>query len=245
MRARAPGLAGQPLRTSDSGVLASADEDWDTTFSILARDPATAALGGAVATRRPAVGARIPFVRPGVGAVASQARSNPWLGVIVLDLLGHGVPVQAALASALAADPRPEDRQVHVVSAGGGIAAHTGSDTPDWHGHTAAADVSIAANHVVGPRVLEAMLRAYATSRGDLAERLMAALEAGDAAGGDARGKQSAALRIFRAEPFPWIELRVDDHPEPVQELRRLLTLFRDERARLDARHLSAYLKHP
>jgi uncharacterized Ntn-hydrolase superfamily protein len=217
------------------------------TFSIVACQPAedgTRELGGAVATRRPAVGSRLPVVRPGIAAVASQAVSNPWLAVIASDLLAAGVDPETALASALAADPHPELRQLHLVRLDGYLAAHTGDATPDWHGHRTGPGVSVAANHVVGPAVVDDMLDTFQATPGDLAERLMAAIEAGDAAGGDARGKQSAALKVYRAQPFPWIDLRVDDHAEPIIELRRLLTLYRAERMRR-SRPMNEYLKAP
>jgi uncharacterized Ntn-hydrolase superfamily protein len=215
------------------------------TFSILARAQTAdgvVELGGAVATRRPAVGSRLPVVRPGVGAVASQAVSNPWLAVIVADLLAAGIDPSTAVASALGADPHPEVRQLHCVTVDGRLAAHSGDRAPDWHGHRAGLGVSVAANHVAGPGVVDDMLAAFEATDGDLAERLMAAIEAGDAAGGDLRGKQSAALKVFHTEPFPWIDLRVDDAVEPIIELRRLLTLYRAERLRR-IRPLSDYLR--
>ena len=218
-------------------------DEWDCTFSIVACDRDRGEYGGAVATRRPAVGARIPFVRPGVGAIASQAISNAWLGVLALDLVARGVPPATALTGVLAMDPSPQQRQIHLVTLEGRTAAHTGAECPDWRGHWTGDGVSVAANHVVGPAVVDDMRRAFADTPGDLAERLVAALEAGEAAGGDARGKQSSAVRVYRGnEPFPWIDLRVDDHPEPVRELRRLLTLYRDERPLRD-RPLSTYLR--
>jgi uncharacterized Ntn-hydrolase superfamily protein len=205
------------------------------TFSIVAvaiAPDGARELGGAVATRRPAVGARIPLVRPEIGAAASQAITNPWLGYSVLDLVGRGVPPDVVLPTVLAMDPSPEFRQLHFVTAAGHTAAHTGASTPEWHGHASAQGVSAAANHVVGRSVVADMLAAFQATAGDLAERLLAALVAGEAAGGDARGKQSAALAVYRAEPFAYVDLRVDDGPEPVQELRRLLALYRDERLR-------------
>ena len=199
------------------------------TFSILATDPAAGELGGAVATRRLGVGGRLPVVRAGVGIVASQARSNPWLAEIALDLLAKGLPAEAVLASTLAVDPNPGDRQLHFLALDGRQAAHTGDVAPDWHGHRAAPGVSVAANHVAGPAVVDDMLSAFQRASGDLADRLLAALDAGQAAGGDARGQQSAALKVFHAEPFAWLDLRVDDHEQPLRELRRLLGLFREE----------------
>jgi uncharacterized Ntn-hydrolase superfamily protein len=203
------------------------------TFSIVAvaiAPDGAREVGGAVATRRPAVGARIPVIRPGVGAAASQAITNPWLGYAMLDLVGRGVPPDVALPTVLAMDPSPELRQLHIVTVDGLTAAHTGASTPDWHGQATAEGVSAAANHCVGPSVVADMLSAFQATGGDLAERLLAALAAGEAAGGDARGKQSAALAVYRAEPFPHVDLRVDDGAEPVQELGRLLALYREER---------------
>jgi uncharacterized Ntn-hydrolase superfamily protein len=210
------------------------DDVWDSTFSIIAVDSSTGEMGGAVATRRPAVGARIPVIRPRVGVIASQAVSNAWLSHSLLDLLARGIPPQAALAAGLAMDPSPAYRQIHIINSEGISAAYTGESAPEWHGSVVAAGVSIAANHVVGAAVIEDMLGAFQSVQGDLAERLVSAIEAGERAGGDARGKQSSAVAVNRGEPFPWIDLRVDDHPEPVQELRRLLTLYREQRTLRD-----------
>ena len=213
------------------------------TYSIVAFDSETGELGVAVATRRTAVGARVPFARAGAGAVASQAISNPWLGVAALALLERGVPAPAALAAALAADPSPQQRQLHLVDAAGRTAAWTGSDTPDWKGSFQGEHFSVAGNHLVGPAVIESMAEAYRAARqGDLADRLLAALEAGEAAGGDARGRQSAALLVVREEPFPYLDLRVDDDEAPLAALRRILALYRTERL-AHPRPRSAYLK--
>jgi len=212
------------------------------TYSIVALLPESGELGLAVATRRTAVGARVAFVRARVGAVASQAISNPWLGVAALDLLACGASAQAALEGALRRDPSPELRQLHLVDVRGRTAAWTGTEAPDWKGHLGGEGFSVAGNHLAGPQVLQAMVEAYGTARGDLAERLLAALQAGEAAGGDARGRQSAALIVVRDEPFPYVDLRVDDDPEPLVALRRILDLYRAER--LDnPRPRSAYLK--
>src|SRR5579884_974882 len=168
------------------------------TFSIVAWLPETGELGVGVATCKPAVGGRVPFVRAGAGAVASQAVSNPWLGVAALDALGHALPAESALRAALAIDPAPHLRQLHLV----------------------------AGNTLVGPAVLTEMAAAYRAADGDLAARLLAALEAGDAAGGDRRGRQSAALAVVRGDPFPYVDVRVDDAPRPLPELRRILALY-------------------
>jgi uncharacterized Ntn-hydrolase superfamily protein len=212
------------------------------TFSIVAWLPATGELGVGVATCKPAIGGRVPFVRAGAGAVASQAVSNPWLGVSVLALLGRGLPAQAALEAALATDPAPETRQIHVVDAAGHPAAWTGDATPDWHGHLAGEHFSVAGNTLVGPAVLADMVAAYRAADGDLAARLLAALEAGDAAGGDRRGRQSAALVVVRGDPFPYADVRVDDAPKPLPELRRILALYRQDRL-VNPRPRAAYVK--
>jgi uncharacterized Ntn-hydrolase superfamily protein len=193
--------------------------------------PETAELGIAVATRRTAVGARLPFLRPGVGAVASQAVSNPWLGVAALELLASGLPPQTALEAALGTDPSPELRQLHLIDAAGRSAAWTGSEAPESKGSVAGATFSVAGNHLANDGVVPATAAAFGASTGeDLAERLLQALEAGDAAGGDARGRQSAAIVVVRSDPFPYISLRVDDDPEPLPKLRRILTMYREER---------------
>jgi uncharacterized Ntn-hydrolase superfamily protein len=213
------------------------------TFSIVAFLPETGEFGVAVATRRTAVGARVPFLRAGVGAVASQAIANAWLGVAALDLLAAGAPARGALEGALAIDPSPEQRQLHLVDKRAQTAAWTGSAAPNWKGHFEGEGFSVAGNHLAGPDVVSAMAKAYRSTRGvDLADRLLVALEAGEAAGGDARGKQSAALVVVRDEPFPYLSLRVDDDPEPLKDLRRILGLYRDERL-ANPRPRSAYLK--
>jgi uncharacterized Ntn-hydrolase superfamily protein len=212
------------------------------TFSIVAWLPETGELGVGVATCKPAIGGRVPFVRAGAGAVASQAVSNAWLGATALDLLGRGRPAEAALHEALATDPTPSLRQLHLVDSAGCTAAWTGDDTPDWKGHLAGEGCSVAGNTLVGPAVLTAMAAAYLAAQGDLAERLLAALEAADAAGGDRRGRQSAALIVVRGEPFPYVDVRVDDAPRPLPELRRILALYRADRL-VNPRPRSAYVK--
>ena len=200
------------------------------TFSIVAFLPETGELGVAVATCKPAIGGRVPFVRAGAGAVASQAVGNAWLGATALALLARGTPARAALEAALAIDPTPDVRQLHLVDAGGQPAAWTGAATPDWKGHRLGAGYSVAGNTLVGPTVLERMAAAYEATASDLAARLLAALEAGDAAGGDRRGRQSAGLVVVRGEPFPYVDVRVDDDPHPLVPLRRILALYRADR---------------
>jgi uncharacterized Ntn-hydrolase superfamily protein len=185
----------------------------------------------------------VPFVRAKVGAVASQAVSNPWLGAAALELLAQGAPPEAALQAALAIDPNPDQRQLHLVDAGGRPAAWTGTAAPDWKGHLTGEGFSVAGNHLAGPAVVQEMAEAYQrTEAAELADRLLAALEAGEAAGGDARGKQSAALLVVRDDPFPHLSLRVDDDPEPLTALRRILDLYRAERLE-NPRPRSEYLK--
>ena len=192
------------------------------TWSIVARD-ASGALGVAVASRFFAVGALCPHARSGVGALATQALVNPLYATRGLDLLTGGASPADVVASLIAADDGRDQRQLHVVDARGRIAAHTGTACIDWCGHVAGDEFSIAGNMLAGPQVLDATAAAFATG-GTLsfAVRLIQALEAGDAAGGDKRGKQAAALLIFTTEDYPFLDLRVDDHEEPFKELRRL-----------------------
>lgn len=198
------------------------------TFSIVARCPGTGQLGVAVATARPAVGNRVPHTKPQVGAVATQANTNPAHGVEGLVLLEMGFAPEVVLAKLQAGDPDWEQRQVHLVNCQGKTAAHTGSEAVPWAGHLAGDGYSVAGNMLAGPQVLTAMARAYETAPGPLSERLLAAIAAGDAAGGDKRGKQSAAIRVVSGDPFPLVDLRVDDHPHPVLELRRIYAVYRD-----------------
>lgn len=196
------------------------------TYSIVARCRVTGQLGLAVATKRPAVGARVAFLEAGTGSVASQANSLRLHGVEGLALLRLGFAPEVLLAKLGAGDPLWQERQVHLVDADGRSAAHTGTDTVPWAGHLTAPCYSVAGNMLVGPAVLEAMARVFESASGPLSERLLAALAAGDAAGGDKRGKGSAAVRIEGTE-MP-VDLRVDHHPEPVQELRRIYGVYRE-----------------
>jgi uncharacterized Ntn-hydrolase superfamily protein len=199
------------------------------TWSILAYDAASGAFGVAVSSRAFAIGTRAPHIRAGVGAVATQSVTNPYLGPRVLDGLAAGMAPAAALDVALAADPGRELRQLHAVDRHGRAAAWTGRHCVEWAGHRTGHAVSVAGNMLRGEAVLPATYDAWAASDAPLAERLLAALEAGEAAGGDRRGRQAAALLVATTEDFPDIDLRVDDHPAPLQELRRLLALYRRE----------------
>ncbi|MGQ9364900.1 DUF1028 domain-containing protein [Azospirillum sp. ST 5-10] len=194
-----------------------------TTFSIVARCPRSGMLGVAVATAVPAVGGLCPFLRSGVGAVSTQSWVNPYLAIGVLDRLAAGEPAPDALERVLAGDEGRDLRQIGVVDAAGRAAAWTGAGCTGWAGQIAGDGWTVQGNMLVGEATLRAMGEAFdrAAPLG-LAERLLLALEAGQAAGGDMRGKQSAALRVHGDEDYPWLDLRVDEHRHPVAELRRI-----------------------
>ena len=192
------------------------------TWSILARDPATGALGAAVATRFFAVGALAIHVEGGVAALATQALINPMYAVHGMPRLRCGEAPDAVIEALLAADAGRTHRQLHVLDASGRIAAHTGADCVGWCGSVRGIDVSVAGNMLAGPDVVARTLAAFGTATGSMAERLLTALEAGEAAGGDRRGKQSAALKVCTRDPYPDLDIRADDHPDPLAELRRL-----------------------
>lgn len=193
------------------------------TWSIVARDPESGAFGVAVATKFFAVGALCPYAQSGVGALATQALVNPTFGPRGLRLLTDGRSAAVVVETLIAADDGRETRQLHVLDASGGLAAHTGKNCVDWCGHLSGDGFSVAGNMLAGPRVIEATAAAYRAAAGkSFAERLIRALEAGQAAGGDKRGQQSAALLIHTTEDYPYLDLRVDDHVEPLVELRRL-----------------------
>jgi len=211
------------------------------TWSIVARD-AQGHFGVAIASRFFAVGALCVHTRRGVGALSTQALMNPLYGPAGLALLAQGHAPAAVVAALIATDAGQAQRQLHVLGARGAGAAHTGVSCIDWCGHALHEDFSIAGNMLAGPDVIEATAEAYRAAAGrPLAERLLAALAAGEAAGGDKRGKQSAALRIHGDEDHPALDLRVDDHAEPVQELHRLydvsLQRFQPFMACLPGRH--------
>ena len=211
------------------------------TWSIVARD-AQGHFGVAIASRFFAVGALCVHTRRGVGALSTQALMNPLYGPAGLALLAQGHAPAAVVAALTATDAGQAQRQLHVLGARGAGAAHTGVSCIGWCGHALHEDFSIAGNMLAGPDVIEATAEAYRAAAGrPLAERLLAALAAGEAAGGDKRGKQSAALRIHGDEDHPALDLRVDDHAEPVQELHRLydvsLQRFQPFMACLPGRH--------
>jgi uncharacterized Ntn-hydrolase superfamily protein len=198
------------------------------TWSIVARD-AAGALGVAVASRFFAVGALCPHVRSGAGALSTQALVNPTYARPGLDLLSQGLPAPEVIRVLIAADEGRQSRQLHVVDAQGRTAAHTGREWSGWGGHLAGPGYSVAGNMLAGAQVIEASAAAYeANAALPFAERLLAALAAGEAAGGDMRGKQAAALLVHTVEDYPFLDLRVDDHHEPVAELARLYQVSLD-----------------
>ncbi len=200
------------------------------TFSIAARCDRTGMLGVAVSTAVPAVGAICPFVKAGVGAIATQSWVNPYLGIDGLKLLEEGKSAQETLDQLIENDAGRDDRQLGIVDAQGRAAAYTGASCVDWAGHEIGEGFSVQGNMLVGAATVERMARAADKSRAsDLPERLMLVLEAGQSAGGDKRGKQSAALKIFKKEEYPWLDLRVDEHRFPVAELRRILEVARHQ----------------
>lgn len=193
------------------------------TYSIAARDPETNHYGVAVASRFFAVGALVPHVRGGKCAVATQAFVSPIWGLEAAERLAAGESGAAVVTDLVARDGGQAIRQIHMIDSAGTVAAHTGANCVDWCGHVAGDGVSVAGNMLAGPAVIADTLTAYQAHKHlPLAERLMTAMEAGAAAGGDKRGTQSAALVIHRTEDYPWISLRADDHPDPLAELRRL-----------------------
>jgi uncharacterized Ntn-hydrolase superfamily protein len=205
---------------------------WDNTFSIVARDPATGAVGGAVSTARLSVGNRVLQMEFGLGAAASQANTNTVLARDALDHLRKGSTAKEALDAALQADERREERQLSVISNKGTQAAFTGTKPDDFKGHIIGKDVVVAGNILVGRETLEAMVTTFENTPGTLADRIMTALEAGQKAGGDRRGKISAAIVVLNEAPSTNsyarnIDLRIDSSKDPVGELRTLFDAYK------------------
>ena len=199
------------------------------TWSIIARDEPTGRVGIVVATRFFAVGAMVPYIRTGIGAIASQAFINPLYGPQGLMLLESGLGSEETVARLTAADAGRDNRQLHIMDRDGRFAAHTGAACIDWCGHAVRGSFSIAGNMLAGPAVLADTVAAYeAASAVPFARRLIAVMRAGEAAGGDKRGKQSAALLIHDGEDYPLYDLRVDDHADPLAELARLHEVARE-----------------
>jgi uncharacterized Ntn-hydrolase superfamily protein len=198
------------------------------TWSIIARDNATGQFGIAVATRFFAVGARVPHIAAGIGAIATQALVNPYYGIDGVKLLRDGRAPRDIIERLIATDAGYESRQLHIMDASGRIAAHTGKECVDWCGHLEGKGFSIAGNMLAGARVLDDTAKTYvANEKMPFARRLIAAMRAGEAAGGDKRGRQSAALLIYGEEEWSELDLRVDDHADPLTELERLEAVSR------------------
>ncbi len=191
------------------------------TWSIIARD-ASGAFGVAIATRFFAVGALCPHAQTGVGALSTQALVNPHYGAQGLELLGNGLTAPEVVQRLIAPDEGRDHRQLHVIDAAGRIGQHTGAQCVDWAGAVAGEGFSVAGNMLANEQVIQQTARAFHESKKPFAERLISALRAGEAVGGDKRGKQSAALLICSTEDYPELNLRVDDHAEPLAELNRL-----------------------
>ena len=195
------------------------------TFSIAARDAATGAIGIAVASRFFACGAMVPYVSAR-SAFASQAFINPLWGLDGLPRLDKGETPDKVLSDLIAEDQGQANRQAHMIAHDGGIAQHTGAQCVPWAGHCKGENVSIAGNMLAGPAVIQEMLNAWqGASSQPFVARLLTAMEAGEAAGGDKRGRQAAGLVVHEGQPYPALDLRVDDHADPLGELRRLMAV--------------------
>jgi uncharacterized Ntn-hydrolase superfamily protein len=199
------------------------------TWSIIARDDSTGQLGIAVATRFFAVGAHVPHIAARIGGIATQALVNPYYGIDGLKLLREGRTPRDIVETLIAADGGRESRQLHIIDASGRIASHTGRECIEWCGHIEGNGFSIAGNMLAGARVLDDTAKTYtANEKLPFAQRLIAAMRSGEAAGGDKRGKQSAALLIYGDEEWSALDLRVDDHTDPLAELERLEQVSRE-----------------
>jgi len=201
-----------------------------STFSIAARCSRTGMFGVAVSTAVPGVGSLCPFAKAGVGAIATQSWVNPYLGIDGLRLLEDGLSAAQTLERLLANDPGRNVRQIGLVDKHGESAAWSGSECVPWFGHITGSDFAVQGNMLVGEVTVRAMADAFQRAENlDLPERLLVALEAGQAAGGDKRGRQSAALRVMHTEEYPYCDLRVDEHRHPVAELRRIYEVARHQ----------------
>lgn len=200
------------------------------TFSIVARCARTGQVGVAAATAVQAVGKLACHALPHIGAIASQARTNPYLAYDGLRLLERGASAEETLRRVLATDPEPGSRQVGVVDNQGRTAAWTGEAAITWAGHLAGRACSVQGNRLAGPQVLEQALQSmHRTEHLDLAQRLTLALFAGDAGGGDLHGERSVNVLVFSTEEYALCDIRIDDHPSPMQELRRLYQVYQEK----------------
>ena len=201
------------------------------TFSIVGRCPRTGRLGVAITTSDVAVGSRCPYVRPGVGAVSTQASTDPRMGPESLRLLEAGKSPEISLRELASKDGHIERRQIGLVDAQGRAAARTGAANAEWAGHVVDDNFVAMGNGLAGERVVQAMADTFRASEPqDLEERLLRSIEAGQEAGGEARDStpyHSASLLVYGAESYPRVDLRVDEHPTPIQELRRVFGIYR------------------
>ncbi|RMF86995.1 MAG: DUF1028 domain-containing protein [Nitrospinota bacterium] len=217
-----------------------------TTFSIVGRCARTGMLGIGIATRSMAVGARCVYARASVGAVASQASTDPRLGLLGLRLLEMGYSAPKVLAELVSSDPHIAKRQLGIVDKDGHAVAYTGAENREWCGHQVGENYAAIANMVANDRVVPAMVEAFTRTQDEpLEERLLKAIEAGHAAGGQAEGEHSAALYVVDREVFARVDLRVDEHPEAVAELRRIFELYKPLITYFAARPANPYLPSP
>lgn len=199
------------------------------TWSIIARDVPSGRIGIAVATCNFAVGARVPHMRTGVGAVCTQALTNPFFGPRGLALLTAGGTAEDVVRMLMMSDEGRAHRQLHIMDREGRFAAETGAQCVGWCGHLIRSTISVAGNMLAGAQVIEATADAYEAAMDvPLPERLVRAMQAGESAGGDKRGRQSAALLVHDAEDSAMLDLRVDDHADPLSELARLEMVSRE-----------------
>jgi uncharacterized Ntn-hydrolase superfamily protein len=219
-----------PAQLGRPALKAAPDADVNT-FSIVAYDPERGEWGIGVASKYLAVGSAVPFAKAGVGAVATQASVRVTWGPEALELLASGMSADGVIKTLTEADPRSESRQLAVIDAKGNAASFTGQKCIRYAGHKTGKHYACQGNILAGERVISDMAKAFEESKGPLAWRIMASLEAAEAAGGDTRGKQSAAILIVRAGAGPngfgdrALDLRVDDHKDPIPELARILSL--------------------
>ena len=212
-------------------IIDETGEEIIATFSIVARDPVTEELGVAVQSRAFRAAAIVSYAKAGVGAIATQASANQSYGPRGLELLEQGLSPDEVVTRLTNTDEGRDRRQLAVIDAQGRVRAYTGSRTSDWAGHIEGDNYSVQGNILVSEEVVQAMAQAFETTGGELAERLMAALDAGQAAGGDARGKQSGGILVVKPiddsdrTTDRWIDVRVDDHPTPFLEIRRLMNM--------------------
>ncbi|MEX0684273.1 MAG: DUF1028 domain-containing protein [Dehalococcoidia bacterium] len=200
------------------------------TFSIAARCPRTGWLGVATSSKALSSGGLVPYVRSGVGAIASQSFVNPYLGIDGLRLLEQGLAAERAVERLIEDDPGRELRQLGVVDKDGRVAAYTGERCINWAGHVSGGGYVCLGNILTGDGVVKAMAEAFEHSLDEeLPERLLRTLEAGQEAGGDRRGRQSAGVYIMSTEEYPYVDLRVDDHTDPILELRRVFGVWISE----------------